>query len=153
MTPTPASALLPFSTSLRAMGSPFRLPSGGSSATETSRPPARRTATDRRNRSPPTVSNTRSTGSTASSKRVAASMASCAPSWRTNPRGGVYFIVEPNREQLRSIARLVDAGELRPRFVEIFQLASAREAFARSLEQGRPRKVVLDVACGRPDGT
>jgi hypothetical protein len=65
----------------------------------------------------------------------------------------VYFIVEPNREQLRSIARLADAGELRPPSVDIFQLTSAREAFARSLERGRPRKVVLDVACGLPDGT
>ena len=69
------------------------------------------------------------------------------------PGGGVYFTVEPNREQLRSIARLADAGELRPPSVDIFQLASAREAFARSLERGRPRKVVLDVACDRPDGT
>ena len=69
------------------------------------------------------------------------------------PDGGVYFTVEPNREQLRSIARLVDAGELRPPSVDIFQLTSAREAFARSLERGRPRKVVLDVACGVPDGT
>jgi NADPH:quinone reductase-like Zn-dependent oxidoreductase len=68
------------------------------------------------------------------------------------PDGGVYFIVEPNREQLRSIARLADAGELRPPSVDIFQLTSAREAFARSLERGRPRKVVLDVACGPPDG-
>jgi NADPH:quinone reductase-like Zn-dependent oxidoreductase len=67
--------------------------------------------------------------------------------------GGVYFTVEPNREQLRSIARLADAGELRPPSVDIFPLTSAREAFARSLERGRPRKVVLDVACGSPDGT
>jgi NADPH:quinone reductase-like Zn-dependent oxidoreductase len=70
-----------------------------------------------------------------------------------SPEGGVYFVAEPNREQLRSIARLVDAGELRPPPVEIFQLASAREAFAHSLERGRRRKVVLDVASGRPDGT
>jgi NADPH:quinone reductase-like Zn-dependent oxidoreductase len=69
------------------------------------------------------------------------------------PDGGVYFIVEPNREQLRSIARLADAGELRPPSVDIFQLTSAREAFARSLERGRRRKVVLDVACGLPDVT
>jgi NADPH:quinone reductase-like Zn-dependent oxidoreductase len=68
------------------------------------------------------------------------------------PDGGVYFIVEPNREQLMSIARLVDAGELRPPSVDIFPLASAREAFARSLERGRPHKVVLDVACDLGDG-
>jgi NADPH:quinone reductase-like Zn-dependent oxidoreductase len=62
------------------------------------------------------------------------------------PHGGIYFIVEPNREQLATIARLADAGELRPPPVESFQLEAARDAFARSLERGRPRKVVLDVA-------
>lgn len=61
------------------------------------------------------------------------------------PKGGVYFTVEPNREQLASIARLVDGGELRPPPVEVFDLTSAREAFAHSLERGGPRKVVLDV--------
>jgi|tagenome__1003787_1003787.scaffolds.fasta_scaffold20982196_4 NADPH:quinone reductase-like Zn-dependent oxidoreductase len=61
------------------------------------------------------------------------------------PEGGVYFIVEPNRDQLTSIARLADAGELRPPPVEVFPLASARDAFARSLERGRVGKVVLAV--------
>jgi NADPH:quinone reductase-like Zn-dependent oxidoreductase len=61
------------------------------------------------------------------------------------PDGGEYFIVEPNRNQLWSIARLADAGELRRPSVEIFPLASAREAFARSLERGRRGKVVLAV--------
>jgi NADPH:quinone reductase-like Zn-dependent oxidoreductase len=69
------------------------------------------------------------------------------------PDGGTYFIVEPNREQLMSIARLADAGELRPPPVETFPLASAREAFARSLERGHPGKVVLDVAGVDRDGT
>jgi NADPH:quinone reductase-like Zn-dependent oxidoreductase len=69
------------------------------------------------------------------------------------PDGGLYFTVEPNREQLRSIARLADAGELRPPPVDIFPLTSAREAFASSLERSRPHKVVLDVAGGLPDGT
>src|SRR3954466_15289655 len=50
------------------------------------------------------------------------------------PDGGVYFIVEPNRDQLRSLARLVVGGELRPPPVEVFPLNSAPEAFARSLE-------------------
>ena len=62
------------------------------------------------------------------------------------PDGGVFFIVEPNREQLSSIARLADAGELKPPPVEVLPLASARDAFARSLEHGPPHKVVLDVA-------
>jgi NADPH:quinone reductase-like Zn-dependent oxidoreductase len=62
------------------------------------------------------------------------------------PDGGVYFVVEPNRDQLRSLARLVDRGDLRPPSVEVFPLTSAPEAFARSLEPGRRSKVVLAVA-------
>jgi NADPH:quinone reductase-like Zn-dependent oxidoreductase len=61
------------------------------------------------------------------------------------PDGGVYFTVEPNRDQLTSLARLADVGELRPAAVEVFPLTSAREAFARSLEPGRRGKVVLAV--------
>ena len=62
------------------------------------------------------------------------------------PEGGVYFIVEPKRDQLRSLARLVDGGDLLPPPVEVFPLTSAPEAFARSLEPGRRSKVVLAVA-------
>jgi NADPH:quinone reductase-like Zn-dependent oxidoreductase len=62
------------------------------------------------------------------------------------PGGGVFFIVEPNRDQLASLARMVDGGELRSPRVEVFAFASAREAFARSLEPGRRGKVVLTVA-------
>ncbi len=61
------------------------------------------------------------------------------------PEGGVYFIVEPNRDQLGSIATMVDGGDLRPPLVEVFPFTSAREAFARSLEPGRRGKVVLKV--------
>jgi NADPH:quinone reductase-like Zn-dependent oxidoreductase len=60
------------------------------------------------------------------------------------PEGGVYFIVEPNRDQLGSLARLVDGGDLRPPLVEVFPFSSAREAFARSLEAGRRGKVVIE---------
>ena len=62
------------------------------------------------------------------------------------PEGGVYFVVEPNRDQLGSIARMVAGGDLRPPLVEVFPFTSAREAFARSLEPGRRGKVVLAVA-------
>jgi NADPH:quinone reductase-like Zn-dependent oxidoreductase len=62
------------------------------------------------------------------------------------PDGGVYFTVEPNPDQLSSIARLVHRGELLPGPVEVFPLMSAREAFARSLEPGRRGKVVMAVA-------
>ena len=37
------------------------------------------------------------------------------------PDGGVYFVVEPNREQLTSLARLAETGELRPPSVEVFR--------------------------------
>ena len=62
------------------------------------------------------------------------------------PEGGVYFIVEPNHDQLDSLARLVDGGDLRPPAVEVFPLTSAREAFARSQQPGQRGKVVLTVA-------
>jgi NADPH:quinone reductase-like Zn-dependent oxidoreductase len=61
------------------------------------------------------------------------------------PEGGEFFIVEPNRDQLASIAGLIDAGEVRPPSVEIFPLAAVREAFAHSLDPGRRGKVVLEV--------
>jgi NADPH:quinone reductase-like Zn-dependent oxidoreductase len=62
------------------------------------------------------------------------------------PGEGVFFIVEPNREQLAELARRADNGELRVPPIAAYPLASAREAFARSLEHGRPVKVVLEVA-------
>jgi NADPH:quinone reductase-like Zn-dependent oxidoreductase len=57
-----------------------------------------------------------------------------------------YFVVEPNREQLVELARLVDEGKLRPLVGEVFPLAEAREAFKRSLGGHRPGKLVLRVA-------
>jgi NADPH:quinone reductase-like Zn-dependent oxidoreductase len=88
---------------------------------------------------------------TAGGERLRRSLAVLRPGGRLvsvaeePPDGGVYFIVEPNRDQLRSLARLADLGEIRPPTVEVFPLTSAREAFARSLEPGRPGKVVLAV--------
>jgi NADPH:quinone reductase-like Zn-dependent oxidoreductase len=61
------------------------------------------------------------------------------------PAGGVYFLVEPKRDQLEELARRADVGELRPAPVEIYPLASAPEAFAHSIEPGRRGKVVLAV--------
>jgi NADPH:quinone reductase-like Zn-dependent oxidoreductase len=60
--------------------------------------------------------------------------------------GGVYFTVQPNRDQLTSIARLIEAGDLRAPAVEVFPLTAAREAFAHSLERGVRGKVVLVLA-------
>jgi NADPH:quinone reductase-like Zn-dependent oxidoreductase len=62
------------------------------------------------------------------------------------PEGGVFFIVEPNREQLRSLATMADGGDLRPPAVDVYPLTSVREAFAHSLEPARRSKVVLAVA-------
>jgi NADPH:quinone reductase-like Zn-dependent oxidoreductase len=59
------------------------------------------------------------------------------------PDPGVYFIVEPNRGQLESLAALVDGGKVQPPSVETFPLTAAAEAFARSLEPGRRGKVVI----------
>ena len=58
----------------------------------------------------------------------------------------VYFVVEPNNEQLLEIARLVDAGELRPAIDSVFPLADARAAFERSEQRGKRGKVVLRVS-------
>jgi len=56
-----------------------------------------------------------------------------------------FFIVEPNREQLSRIARMIDAGELRPVVGEAFLLAEARRAYAHKPVRG---KVVLVVDRG-----
>jgi NADPH:quinone reductase-like Zn-dependent oxidoreductase len=60
--------------------------------------------------------------------------------------GADYFIVEPNREQLIELARLADAGELRPAVDSTFPLERAAEAFERVVARGKHGKVVLDVA-------
>jgi len=56
-----------------------------------------------------------------------------------------FFIVEPNREQLSRIARMIDAGELRPVVGEAFSLAEARRAYEHKPVRG---KVVLVVDGG-----
>jgi NADPH:quinone reductase-like Zn-dependent oxidoreductase len=57
----------------------------------------------------------------------------------------VYFVVEPNRDQLIDIARLVDRGALKPAIDSVFPLAEAHAAFARSMESGTRGKVILRV--------
>ncbi|HKC46351.1 MAG TPA: NADP-dependent oxidoreductase [Gemmatimonadales bacterium] len=59
---------------------------------------------------------------------------------------GVDFIVEPNRRQLIDIARLIDAGTLRPVVAETFPLREARRAFERSAPGHNRGKVVLEVS-------
>jgi NADPH:quinone reductase-like Zn-dependent oxidoreductase len=50
---------------------------------------------------------------------------------------------EPSRAQLLELARLADAGALRPTIDSVFPLEEAREAFARVAERGKRGKVVL----------
>ena len=57
-----------------------------------------------------------------------------------------YFVVEPNREQLAELARLVDAGKVRAAVDSVFPLAEARAAFERVQARGKRGKVVLEVA-------
>jgi len=59
---------------------------------------------------------------------------------------GIFFIVEPSREQLVELSRLVDAGQLRVPIDSTFGLADAVAAFERSLASGKRGKVVIQVA-------
>jgi NADPH:quinone reductase-like Zn-dependent oxidoreductase len=58
---------------------------------------------------------------------------------------GVDFVVEPNCAQLIEIARLIDAGTLRPVVQETFPLRNARRAFERSAPGHNRGKIVLEV--------
>ena len=60
-------------------------------------------------------------------------------------RRGLFFIVEPKREQLSRIAASIDSGDLRPVIAETFPLASAREAFERGVAGHTRGKLVLQV--------
>ena len=76
------------------------------------------------------------------------SVATDPPQERAAARGiaALYFIVEPSREQLVELARLVDDGDLRVTIDEVFALADARAAFERSLGEHGGGKIVLRVA-------
>jgi NADPH:quinone reductase-like Zn-dependent oxidoreductase len=56
-----------------------------------------------------------------------------------------YFVVEPSREQLIELARLVDEGAIRPAIDSDFPLAEARAAFERVMKPGKRGKVLLRV--------
>jgi NADPH:quinone reductase-like Zn-dependent oxidoreductase len=59
--------------------------------------------------------------------------------------GAIYFVVEPDREQLVELRAFADAGELRAEVDSVFALAEARAAFERVAGRGKRGKVVLDV--------
>jgi NADPH:quinone reductase-like Zn-dependent oxidoreductase len=75
------------------------------------------------------------------------SVAEAPPQAAASRRGitAVYFVVEPNREQLVALAALVDAGNVRPEIDKVFSLADAKAAFERSTTPGRRGKIVLSV--------
>jgi len=58
----------------------------------------------------------------------------------------LYFVVEQSRDQLAELARLIDAGKLRPEVDSVFPLAEAAAAFARLHERGKRGKVVFDIS-------
>jgi NADPH:quinone reductase-like Zn-dependent oxidoreductase len=58
---------------------------------------------------------------------------------------GVYFVVEPDREQLLELARLVDQGAVRPAIDAVVPLIEAKRAFERVMEPGKRGKVVLQM--------
>ena len=63
------------------------------------------------------------------------------------PQGvtGVYFVVEPNGEQLEKLGRLAEEGRLVPRIDAVVPLADARSAFEHVMAPGKRGKVVLEV--------
>jgi NADPH:quinone reductase-like Zn-dependent oxidoreductase len=58
---------------------------------------------------------------------------------------GIYFIVEPNHEHLGELAKLVDAGRLRPVVSRVFALEQARETYELGLRGHMRGKIVLRV--------
>ena len=57
----------------------------------------------------------------------------------------VYFIVEPNRDELIQIGALIDAGHLRPIIDTVFPLAQARQAYEQAAKGHTRGKIVLRV--------
>jgi NADPH:quinone reductase-like Zn-dependent oxidoreductase len=55
----------------------------------------------------------------------------------------VYFIVEPNRDELIQIGALIDAGHLRPIIDTVFPLAQARQAYEQAAKGHTRGKIVL----------
>ena len=58
----------------------------------------------------------------------------------------MYFVVEPNRQQLAQIAELLDGGWPPPAIDSVFTLEEAASAFERSMAADKRGKVVLEVA-------
>jgi len=57
----------------------------------------------------------------------------------------VWFVVEPNREQLIQVGSLIDAGQLRPVIETVPPLSQARQAYERGAKGHTRGKIVLHV--------
>ena len=58
---------------------------------------------------------------------------------------GLFFIVEPNRDQLEKMAKLIDAGSMKSFVASVFPLADARQAFEEGAQGHTRGKIVLQV--------
>lgn len=58
---------------------------------------------------------------------------------------GLFFIVEPNRDQLEEMAQMIDHGAMKAFVAQVFPLAQAREAFEQALLGHTRGKIVLRV--------
>jgi NADPH:quinone reductase-like Zn-dependent oxidoreductase len=57
----------------------------------------------------------------------------------------VFFVVEPNRDELRQIAELIDTQQLRPVLGKVLPLSEARQAYEQMNRRETPGKIVLQV--------
>src|SRR5205807_5266425 len=57
----------------------------------------------------------------------------------------VWFVVEPNREQLIQIGTLIDAGQIRPIIETVLPLSEARQAYEQGSKGHTRGKIVLRV--------
>ncbi len=75
------------------------------------------------------------------------SVATCIPAEEPAKHGvrGLFFIVQPDREQLEEMAKLADRGTLKVFVAKVFTLAQAREAFELALQAHTRGKIVLQV--------
>lgn len=58
----------------------------------------------------------------------------------------VWFVVEPNRDELIQMGALIDAGQVRPIIDTVFPLAQARQAYEQAAKGHTRGKIVLRVA-------
>ena len=80
-----------------------------------------------------------------------------APTEVTLPEGrglsARYFIVEPDRAQLKELARLVDEGKLRVEVAEVFALEAAAEAYRYGHRRGKVVLQLVEAAVGHPSAS